>query len=268
MAFSENKSDGLVYMTASSITVTHAFTTRLGGVSGGVYASLNLKQDLGDDAENVLQNYGLLGKALGFDPEKMAFSRQVHGAEVRLITKADCRPPLLPVPYEADGLITAEKNVPLVIFTADCVPILLHDPVRGAVGAVHAGWRGTVSDIAGAAVRKMARGLGCRPADIRAAIGPCISLCCFETGSDVRDAVVSLLGADAGPYLVPSGEKYRVDLKGVNSLLLERAGLDRRHIDISPDCTSCLCEKYWSHRVTNGRRGSQAAVIMMKGQTQ
>ena len=193
------------------------------------------------------------------------FSRQVHEDTVRVSDFDDRHGPYDPIPYEADGLITAEENLPLIIFSADCTPILLHDPVRGAIGAVHAGWRGTVRDIAGGAVRKMALEFGCRPKDIQAAVGPCISSCCFETGEDVAEGIERVLGAEASRYTVPRGDKYMVDLKGVNALLLERAGLKPDNIEISPECTSCQSHKYWSHRVTKGKRGSQAAVIMMKG---
>ncbi len=253
-------------MTADTINTTHAFTTRLGGVSTGVHTSLNLGYKEGDVPENVRHNYAVLSAALGFDANGMVFSHQVHKDGVRVAGRGDRRGPYDPVPYEADGLVTAEADLPLIIFTADCGPILLHDPVRGAVGAVHAGWRGTVLNIAGAAVDKMTAELGCRPADIRAAIGPCISKCCFETGNDVRDAVKQLLGGEAPQYAEPRGDKYMVDLKGINTLLLERAGLLPENIDVSPECTSCRSEKYWSHRVTKGQRGSQAAVIILKGQ--
>jgi YfiH family protein len=264
VSFHENNAGGLVYMTAGNIDTVHAFTTRHGGVSGGIYASLNLGLNLGDNPDHVRCNYQLLGAALGFDADRIVLSRQVHGAAVRHVTAADLQSPFDPVP-EADGLITSDRNVPLFIFTADCVPILLYDPVRGAVGAVHAGWRGTVSDIAGAAVRRMADQLGCRTADIRAAIGPSISRCCYETGGDVADAVEALIGGDAGRFVIKTGDRYRVDLKGVNSFLLTRAGLCEENIIVSDDCTSCLRCTYWSHRATGGKRGSQAAVIMLKG---
>ena len=265
MPFTENRVGELLYMTASNIGTVHAFTTRFGGVSGGVYSSMNLGYKEGDDPENVRRNYAILGAALRVDPDGLVFSHQVHKDEVRVAGSADRRAPYAPIPYEADGLITAEEDLPLIIFSADCTPILLHDPVRGAVGAVHAGWRGTVRDIVGTAVGQMARELGCRPADIRAAIGPCISACCFETGKDVRDAVERVLGDQTSRFAAPRGDKYMVDLKGVNAVLLERAGLERENIDVSPECTSCQSDKYWSHRVTKGKRGSQAAVIILKG---
>ena len=145
----------LVWMTAPNLSAVHAFTTRLGGVSEGIFASWNLGENRGDDPDRVRRNYALLGQALGFDYRDIVFTRQIHENNVRVVTAADRHRLFTPVPYEADGLITDEKNVPLIIFTADCVPILLQDPVRGVIGAVHAGWRGSVLDIAGTAIRQM-----------------------------------------------------------------------------------------------------------------
>jgi YfiH family protein len=267
MSFIELESNGLVYMTSSNITAVHAFTTRLGGVSQGIYSSLNLGQNLGDEPDRVRENYKILGSVLDFQPGELVFTRQVHKTEVRLVGRYDRSAPYVPTPYEADGLITDERDVPLIIFTADCVPILLHDPVREAIGAVHAGWRGTVAGIACKAVEEMATRLGCDPKNIRAAIGPCISACCFETGPEVPEAVNNAAGGDASAFIRSKGDKYMVDLKGINRFLLERAGVLPGNIACSEECTSCLSDKYWSHRVTNGQRGSQASVIMLKGRT-
>jgi YfiH family protein len=267
MSFLEHRLNNFVYMTSPNISAVHAFTTRFGGVSEGIYSSMNLGQNLGDEPERVRENFRILGSALGFKSGELVFSRQVHKTDVRLVGKSDSREPYVLTPYEADGLITAEKDVPLIIVTADCVPILLHDPVREAIGAVHAGWRGTALDIAGKAVGKMSALLGCAPKNIRAAIGPCISLCCFETGPEVPEAVTEVLGGSASLFIQPNGEKFMVDLKGINRLLLERAGVLSRNIETSDECTACLNNKYWSHRVTKGQRGSQASVIMLKGRT-
>lgn len=266
MSFIENKKGSLVYMTAPNIAVTHAFTTRLGGVSEGIFSSLNLAENRGDDNENVRKNFEILCSALNISADDLVFSHQVHKADVRHVSARDRHTLFTPVPYEADGLITMEKDVPLVIFTADCVPILLSDPVRGAIGAVHAGWRGTALDIVGETARKMITELGCKASNIQAAIGPCISQCCFETGSDVPQAMSEVLGMASGAYIAPRpGGKFMVDLKGCNKRLLLLAGLPERNISISDECTSCSSDKYWSHRKTNGQRGSQASVIVMKG---
>lgn len=262
--FTQLNINGLVLMTAPGIDTPHAFTTRLGGVSGGIYASLNLGENRGDGPENVAENFRRLRAALGIG--RLAFTRQVHGSLVRAVTSADAREPGDPPAPEADGLVTAEPGLGLIVFIADCIPILFHDPVGRVIGAAHAGWRGTVADIAGETVRKMAE-LGSNPADIHAAIGPGIGACCFETGPEVPEAVTAALGP-AGAEFIDDGRapgKFHVDLKGVNRALLIRAGLEPENIDVSQECTMCRPFKYWSHRYTKGQRGSQAAVIVLTG---
>ena len=263
MQFIENNKNGLVYITASTVKTTHAFTTRLGGISHGVYKSLNLGENRGDKAENVCENYKILNNVLGINGD-FVFSNQVHGTEIRIAQKSDRRELFSPIPYEADGLITDIPGLPLLVFTADCMPILLHDPVRCAAGAVHAGWRGTVADIAGKAVQKMCSAFGCLPENIRAAIGPGIGRCCFETGPEIPEAIFGVLGRNSDKFIKDKGSgKSMVDLAGINCTLLVQAGLMRKSIALSHECTMCNPEKYWSHRYTNGQRGSQAAVIML-----
>ena len=243
--------------------VAHGFSTRLGGISEGMWASLNLGVSRGDDPDHVRENYRRFLTAIGAQGPRMAMSNQVHENHVRVITKADVKEdPYEKVTYEADGLVTDLPGVTLVIFSADCLPILYYDPVRQVVAAAHAGWRGTAADIAGAVVRKMEEVYGCDPQNILAAIGPGIGPCCFETHEDVPNAMTEAMGASALHCIqvLPTG-KFHVDLKALNAKRLENAGLDPEHIAVSGDCTACLPEKYWSHRVTKGERGSQAAMI-------
>ena len=198
-------------------------------------------------------------------PERLVFSKQVHEDTVRAVTSKDSLGDIMkPVPYEADALITQEKQLPLIIFTADCMPILLHDPSAPCIGACHAGWRGTVMDIAGKTVNAMLSLSNGNPKNIRAAIGPGIGPCCFETGSEVPQAVTALLG-DAGIECISrqDGGKFMVDLPSVNKLLLIRAGVPADNITVTSECTLCNNERYWSHRHTDGRRGSQASLIML-----
>ena len=259
--FNEISSNGVLYMAAPNIGVAHAFTTRIGGVSCGEFESLNLGLSLGDERANVIENFGLVCGALGIVTEDIVFSQQIHSARIRVASRED-RGSLYGAPApEADGLVTREAGVALTVFAGDCAPILLHDPIVGAAGAVHAGWRGTTADIAGAAVRKMAGEFGCLPPNIRAAIGPCISKCCFETDRDVADALYAILPESAGECVAPRGNKYMADLKEANRQLLIRAGV--RDITISDECTSCQSGKYWSHRRTKGKRGTQAAIIVL-----
>ena len=265
MSVITNKVGKLEYLTAEGLSVPHCFTTRFGGVSEGYLSSLNLGIHRGDKRSNVVKNYEILGEALGFDVESLVFTRQTHTNIVRVVGAENRGEGLFrDVEPECDALVTNTPGVALAAFTADCTPILLHDPVTGAVGAVHAGWRGTVADIAGNAVRAMVERFGSRPGDIRAAIGPNIGVCCFETHADVPDGVRAVLGEEAEEYIVPDGEKFRVDLKGVNAALLRRCGV--RHIEISDACTACCPDRFWSHRRVGNDRGSLAAIIVCEGE--
>lgn len=265
-SFTERSSGAVRWLSSDALDaegVVNAFTTRLGGVSSGEFESLNLAVSRGDSRECVQTNYELICSALGITPEKLVFSRQVHGESVRAVTGEDCKGDIFaPVPYEADGLITDERGLPLIIHIADCEGILLFCRRPAAIGAVHAGWRGTVADIAGKAVSAMSERYGCAPSDIIAALAPCASVCCYEVGEEVVSAIRAL-PIDSEPYIVPTSEGHaKVDLKGINAALLRRAGVS--DISVCPDCTMCLPDKYWSHRRTNGHRGVQACIICMK----
>ena len=253
----------LEYLTAGTIPVPHAFTTRYGGVSRGDQASLNLACCDSDPRENVEQNIRILAGAVEFDPAKLVLTRQTHSDIVRPVTSADALGLCHRDYPECDGLVTAEAGVALLAFTADCTPVLLYDPVTGAVGAVHAGWRGTAKAIAAKAVEAMVRNYGSRPRDIRAAVGPNIAQCHFETDDDVPQAMLAAFGDQARDYIQRRGEKFHLDLKGLNALALRRAGVE--DITLGDECTYCQNGRFWSHRVTRGRRGSQGAVIVCRG---
>jgi YfiH family protein len=262
MKITITRQNDIELLTAENIPVTHAFTTRLGGVSPAPFDSLNLGLHRGDNAENVAENHRRLAARLGYDLQKLVMSHQIHSDIVRAVTEKDARGIDHKAYPECDALITNTPGVALWVFTADCTPILLHDPVTGAVGAVHAGWRGTVAAIAGKTVETMVSLYGCRPENIRAAIGPNIGPCCFQTHADVPEAMESAFGTDAKPFLRPAGDKYYVNLKELNALALRAAGV--RDIAISPVCTVCQHHRFWSHRYTGGVRGSQGAVIVCK----
>lgn len=250
----------LQYLTAPAIAAPHGFTTRLGGVSRGHLESLNIGIHRGDDPENVAENYRRLGLALGFDPANLILTRQTHSDIVRQVTEKDRGSIFREDIPECDSLITQTPALALVVFTADCTPILFYDPVTGAVGAAHAGWRGTAADIAGKTVAAMENAFGCRPENIRCAIGPNIGPCCFETDGEVPQAMRQLLGDAAGSAIRQAGQKYYLNLKEINALLLRRAGV--RHVDIATECTRCDSRRFWSHRRTGSLRGSQGGVIV------
>ena len=161
--------------------------------------------------------------------------------------------------------MTDVPGLALVVFSADCTPILAYDPVTGAVGAAHAGWRGTVSGIGARMVEAMKKNYGSRPEDIRAAVGPNIGFCHFETHADVPQALREAYGEAMEPFIRTQGEKYLVDLKAVNAWVLRQAGV--RQVEVSTACTVCESDRFWSHRVTQGHRGSQGAVIVCRGGT-
>ena len=256
------KQGTLEYLIAEGISVPHCFTTRLGGVSTGSQSSLNLAIGRGDSPENVRENLRILTIALGMDMEKLVLTRQTHSDIVRVVTDADCNGPFHRDYPECDALVTNTPGVALLVFTADCTPLLFHDPVTGAVGAAHAGWRGTVQAIGAKTVEAMVKHFGAKPEDIRAAIGPNIGFCHFETDADVPEAVREAFGSEAEQYIQKKGEKYFLDLKAINAMVLRRAGVC--HIEVSDACTMCSPDVFWSHRVTGGERGSQGAVIMCR----
>lgn len=267
MGFHVNRKDALEYLTADALEGTaHCFSTRYGGVSKEHLASLNLGAHRGDKPENVWENYRILGDAVGFRPRDTVFTHQVHSDVIDRVGRKDCgRGLLFPVAHGCDGLVTDEPNVVLTVFAADCTPVLLYDPAAGAIGAVHAGWRGTAANIAGKAVRRMTAEFGSKPGDVRAAIGPCIGPCCFETDADVPEAMLAAFGEEALSAIRRAGKKYYVNLKELNAIALRRAGV--RQIDVAEACTACEPERFWSHRRVGDRRGSLAAMIMLRGET-
>ena len=261
-----NRSGELEYLTAEHISAPHCFTTRLGGVSRGYLESLNIGTSRGDDPENVVENYRRLGAAVGFDVHDLVLSRQVHSDIVHTATARDRGAGLFAPHLEnCDALITRTPGLALVVFAADCTPILFWDSRTHAVGAAHAGWRGTVSAIGGRVVEEMGRQFGSRPQDIRAAIGPNIGQCHFETNADVPQALRAAFGREIEQWIQPRGEKFHVDLKGINRWILNRAGVEQ--VEVSDACTVCSSRRFWSHRATGGQRGSQGAIIVCQEDT-
>ena len=262
--------DGLLYLTASSLSVpslAHGFSTRLGGVSRGVFAALNLGLHRGDSTENVQENYRRFCAVLGVAPQRCVLARQVHRDDVKVVTAQDAGAGFLrPQDYEADALVTNVPGLTLTIFSADCIPTLYFDPVTRCIGAAHAGWRGTALGIAAKTIAAMERLYGAKAEHIRAAIGPGISRCCFETDADVPAAMRAALGAEVEPYLQRSAQdgKWHVDLKAINRHWMLRAGLAPEHIAVRGACTACCTDLYWSHRRMGDVRGSQAAMICLK----
>ena len=253
-------------MSSSVIPAFHAFSTRIGGVSTGEFTSLNFGSNRGDDPAAVKENYRRWCELFRAKEGGCCVTRQVHGNTVRIVSRGDRHIPLSEIPYEADGLVTAEKGLPIFCFTADCVPVLLCDEKGRSAGAVHCGWKSSVADILKNTVDAM-RELGTEPGEIRVAIGPSIGRCCFETDSDVPEAIKKYLSGETEGLWDIRGNKYDVDLRAANRRRLIQLGIDPAKIDVSEECTVCSHDKYWSARYTakHGlKRGSLSAGIVLE----
>ncbi len=240
------------------------FTTRHGGVSGSPYNTLNLSFQRADSRENVLENYRRLSENLGIPLDKMVLSRQVHGSKVTVVDKSHCGMGLIRENTygDTDGLVTCERGVALVTFYADCTPVYLYDPVAGAIGLVHSGWRSTLMNISAQAVWKMQEAFGCKPDNIIAVLGPHIRQCCFEVGSDVYRQFVQVF-PDMQHTMKPVGEKWHIDLSGIIRHTLLQEGLTAGNIRDVGRCTVCEKELFFSHRGGKGSSGTGAALLMM-----
>ena len=178
------------------------------------------------------------------------------------MTSADKHSCLAPAAIEADGLVTAEKGLPVFCFAADCTPMLLWDTENRAVGAIHCSWRNSVMDMPGRAVAAMGT-LGAGPEKLCAALGPALGRCHFETDDDVPDAIEAWIGDAAGLFDRRPDGKTMVDLRAAIARRLVQLGVPAENIDVSGECTFCSHDKYWSHRYVKGPRGHQGAVIML-----
>lgn len=237
----------------------HAIFTRHGGVSPQPWAALNLGGTVGDDPQRVSENRLLALKALDYDPASVFEVWQVHGVDV--VVAEGPRPPEVPH-RQADAILTDRPGLALMMRFADCVPILLHDPVRSVAGIVHAGWMGTVRGAVAAAVEAMVSRFGSQPAEVLAGIGPSIGPDHYQVGSDVVIQVHRAFGQDASGLLAVRDGSMYFDLWAANRLLLERAGVEQ--IETAELCTACHTEDWYSHRAEKGRTGRFGAVISLK----
>jgi YfiH family protein len=226
----------LTWPALAAAGVDAAVTARSGGVSSGPYDSLNLSFSVGDDPAHVLENRRRLAAGFGASLDDFVFAGQVHGAGVRVVSGADRGSGALrldDVIGDTDALVTSSPDVVLAILTADCVPIVLHDPVARVLACVHAGWRGTVAGVAQAAVAAM-QTLGSRPGDVIAGIGPAIAAARYQVGHDVYQGITQAFGSAAtfiGPDPVP--DRWRLDLWAANHLALREAGVPAAQIQVT-----------------------------------
>lgn len=247
--------------------VKHGFSTRKGGVSTGIFSSMNLNFKRGDDPDAVMENYRRMAAALNMRVEDMVLSDQTHTTNVRVITEEDRGKGILkPQDYsDVDGMITNVPGIVLVTSYADCVPLYFVDPVRKAIGLSHSGWKGTVGHIGQKTVWKMHEVYGSEPKNIVAAIGPSICQSCYEVSDDVAEAFRANFTADeAADILLDKGNgKYQLDLWKANWYVLTDAGILPEHLSVTDLCTACHPNLLWSHRKTNGQRGGLSAFLSL-----
>lgn len=254
--------------------VKHCFSTRVGGVSGGVYESMNLGFNRGDSDENVHKNYELIAGVLGVDKDRMCLSQQTHTTNVRVMTKEDAGNGIVrPLPYtDVDGMITDVKGMTLVTFYADCVPLFFYDPEHEAIGLSHSGWRGTVGKIGKATIELMTKTYGTKPEKLLCCIGPSICRNCYEVSSDVVEEFEKAFGEELllnkeiirhSVFHPNDPDKYMLDLWQANKAVFVEAGVREEHIEITDLCTHCEPKLFYSHRQMGGARGSLAAFMCL-----
>jgi YfiH family protein len=237
--------------------LTQAVLGRFGGVSEGPFASLNLSYAVDDDPGRVRTNRATAARSLGWNPAQFVSARQVHGRRVGQVVREMVGGPDLP---DTDVLVTNEPGMLLLLKFADCVPVVLWDPVRRVIGLAHAGWRGTVLGAPAAAVEAMVEQFGSSPEDILAGIGPSIGPCCYQVGPDVEKMAAHVF-AGAGVLQRGDDEEVRFDLWSANSETLMRAGVNEEKVVKAGICTRCRSDLFFSHRASGGTAGRFGALV-------
>ena len=238
----------------------NACSCRLHGESDVVEGTLNLALHVGDDVEKVLRNRKTFAEAIGVDANRFTTCQQVHGSKVVQVTKelvGSGAKDFANTIADTDALITNLPDVPLMLFYADCVPVLLADLETGAIGLAHAGWRGTVANIGAKTLAAMGEAFGTKPENILAAIGPSIGACCYEVDDFVRDQA-----SGYEEFFAPKGGgKYQLDLWGMNAKQLQEAGVPAEKITIAGICTNDNVELFCSYRAEQGKTGRMGVCL-------
>lgn len=267
-----NQYKDIIYLTFPLLEKTglvrHLFSTRMGGVSRGIYSSMNLSFSRGDNKEDVDENFRRIAQILDSTPEHIVCSRQTHTTNVRKVTEEDLGKGVVrETDYDdVDGLITNVPGIILATFYADCVPLYFVDVKNKAIGLSHSGWRGTVNRMGQVTLQAMKRAYGTEPSDVMAAIGPSICQDCYEVGEEVADAFRKSF-PNEWEYLIRKGKeegKHQLDLQETNRRILLAAGVLPENIAVTDICTCCNSELLFSHRGSNGKRGNLGAFLELR----
>lgn len=255
--------------------VKHCFTTRIGGVSEGIFGTMNLSFTRGDDKSAVEENYRRLAEAMEVDYEKFVFTDQTHTVNVRKVSMTDAGKGLVRERdyQDVDGLITNEPGLVLSTFFADCVPLYFVDPVHRAIGMSHSGWRGTVARMGRVTLEAMQREYGTKPEDVICAIGPSICQDCYEVSWDVAEEFAKEFSGHEQEILMESpkneaiqeqaDKKYQLNLWRANEIVLLEAGVKKEHIAVTDICTCCNPDVLFSHRASHGKRGNLGGFLCL-----
>lgn len=244
----------------------HCFTTKLGGVSQGEWMSLNLGFNGGDEHENVVENYKIVCRGLEVPFESLVLSKQIHENHICEVKSEDKGNGILQENKwsSADGIYTSEKDITLVTHYADCVPLFFYAPKYPMVGMAHAGWRGTVGEIGKEMAKIWHETHGIAYEDIEVVVGPSIGPCCFEVHDDVASEFINKFGDAEFIVENKSNGKYNINLWECNKQSLLNTGILEENIYISEKCTCCMDDVFFSHRKTQGRRGTLGAFMALR----
>lgn len=267
-----NENNNVAYLTYKSLDemdwLMNAFSTRVGGVSEGIYSDMNLSFTVGDEPKTVLENFKIFGKAINVDVNDMVYSHQTHTANVMRVGFEHRGMGILKSRdfQDIDGIMTNERGICLVTSYADCVPLYFVDPVNKAIALSHSGWRGTVANICKNTVEKMGEEFGSKPSDIIACIGPSICVDCYEVSRDVADQFALNYDAFQIKDIVypKANDKFQLDLHMANYYNMINCGIRRENISMPDICTSCNATWMHSHRKSGGKRGGLCAFLMIK----
>lgn len=248
--------------------IKHGFSTRKGGVSEGIFDSMNLSFTRGDDDEAVRENFRRMAQAIGVEEDSLVFAKQTHTTNIRVVTEKDKGKGITKVlDYDdIDGLITNVPGLCLTTFYADCVPLFVVDPVQKAIGLSHSGWRGTVAKMGQVTLERMKEVFGTKAEDVIVAIGPSICQKCYEVSEDVIIEFQNHFDKkwwDSLYYKKENG-KYQLNLWKANEIIFIESGVKKENIAVTNVCTNCNSDLLWSHRATKGQRGSLAAFMAME----
>lgn len=242
---------------SSYSNITASFTTRNGGVSSVPYTTANLAFHVGDDPDDVLQNHNLLANLMGYNRDVLVYMRQIHSDKIITVDATHS----FDTPPECDALITNCQNIPLMVMSADCTPILIYDTLNRAIGAVHAGRAGALNEILPKTLHAMWKEYGTTTDDVIVLLGPSIHGCCYEINENIAHKVFAKGYADS---LYKEDKRVFLDVNTILLGQLETLGIKKENIEVSDACTSCNNETYFSYRADAQQTGRIAGVIMLK----